>query len=197
MDAERSLNTADGQILLSLARHSLTSTLVDGHPPPLASSYPTWVHEPAASFVTLRLEGRLRGCLGSLEARRSLFDDLCHNAAAAGTRDPRFAPLVAEQLGQVQLEVTVLGAALEMVFLDEADVLAQLRPGIDGVVLHYGAKNATFLPQVWDSLPQPADFLNQLKLKAGWSADFWHPEIKISRYSVQKWSETPEAPDAP
>jgi AmmeMemoRadiSam system protein A len=93
------------------------------------------------------------------------------------------------ELPRTRIEVSLLSSATDMLFESEQDVLAQLRPGVDGVVLQYGRARGTFLPQVWESLPQPADFLAHLKRKAGLPADFWHEEIRLSRYTVDKWKE--------
>ena len=108
----------------------------------------------------------------------------------AAFRDPRFQPLSVDELTRTRIEVSLLEAAQPFAFSDEADALARLRPGVDGLILHYGQRRATFLPQVWESLPKPRQFLQQLKLKAGLSADFWDREIRLARYGVQKWKET-------
>ena len=111
------------------------------------------------------------------------------NALSAAFRDPRFQPLSVDELTRTRIEVSLLEAAQPFAFSDEADALARLRPGVDGLILHYGQRRATFLPQVWESLPKPRQFLQQLKLKAGLSADFWDREIRLARYGVQKWKE--------
>ncbi len=144
----------------------------------------------AATFVTLTQDGTLRGCIGSLEAYRSLASDVAENATAAAFCDPRFAPLTQGELPRTRIEVSLLEPAQPLVFIDEADALARLCPGIDGLILTHGGRRATFLPQVWESLPDPRRFLNQLKVKAGLSADFWDEKITLARYGVQKWKET-------
>ena len=144
----------------------------------------------AATFVTLTQSGQLRGCIGSLEAHRPLAEDVAENAVAAAFRDPRFAPLPADEFQQTRIEVSLLEPASAMTYSDEADLLRQLRPDLDGLILRFGNHRATFLPQVWESLPEPRRFLNQLKLKAGLPADFWDQRIAFSRYGVQKWKET-------
>lgn len=148
-----------------------------------------WLERPGASFVTLTQGGRLRGCIGSLSAHRPLREDVRDNALGAAFRDPRFAPLQAEELAATRIEVSLLGPQQALPCADEAEALAQLRPGRDGVVLEFAERRATFLPQVWAHLPQPAEFLAELKRKAGLAADFWHPELRLSRYSVRKWRE--------
>ena len=138
-----------GAILVGIARGQIASALTAASPPvaPEETSAP-WLYEPGASFVTLHQHGALRGCVGSLVAHGPLIDDLRHNAVAAALKDPRFAPLVAGELDEVDIEVTLLGELEPMSFTSEADALAQLCPGEDGVVLRSGEQRATFLPQV-------------------------------------------------
>lgn len=143
-----------------------------------------------ASFVTLTQKGELRGCIGSLEARRPLATDVAENAVAAAFHDPRFPPLRREELERTRVEVSLLEPSQALDFIDEADAIASLRPGLDGVILSHGDRRATFLPQVWEALPDPARFMAQLKLKAGLPSDFWDDEIALARYGVQKWKET-------
>jgi AmmeMemoRadiSam system protein B/AmmeMemoRadiSam system protein A len=175
-----------GRTLLALARASIAQALGLPHdlPPPLLS-----LTEPGASFVTLKRDGQLRGCIGSLQAHRPLGLDVRANAQAAAFADPRFAKLGREEFEQIEVEVSLLSEPQPMQFADEADLLAQLRPGIDGLIFEYGGKRGTFLPQVWEQLSEPAQFLAQLKRKAGWPPDFWAPGINVQRYTVDKWSE--------
>jgi hypothetical protein len=147
----------------------------------------------AASFVTLTRDGELRGCIGSLNAHRPLGEDVRENALAAACRDPRFDPLRREELDRVRIEVSLLGEAEFMEAGGEEAALAQLRPGVDGVILFHGCQRATFLPQVWESLPNPRDFLGQLTRKAGLPPDYWSDKIQLARYAVRKWKE-PERP---
>ncbi|MCB1960427.1 MAG: AmmeMemoRadiSam system protein A [Rhodocyclaceae bacterium] len=142
-----------------------------------------------ACFVTLTRNGQLRGCMGSLKPHRSLAEDVAANAEAAALRDPRFAPLTAQDWPGVRVEVSLLGRAEFLDEKDEAAVLARLRPGQDGVIFFNGCQQATFLPQVWEQLPAPRDFLRALKQKAGLPADFWGPAVMIATYPVQKWRE--------
>jgi AmmeMemoRadiSam system protein A len=139
--------------------------------------------------VTLKLAGQLRGCIGSLSVQRSLLEDVRANARAAAFNDPRFPPLRFEELSTIRIEVSLLSTQERMAFSDEADALSQLRPGIDGIVLEHGRHRGTFLPQVWDSLPEPKSFLSELKRKAGLAPDTWDAEIRLSRYTVAKWAE--------
>ncbi len=139
--------------------------------------------------MTLKHNSQLRGCIGSLSVHRSLIDDVRANACAAAFQDPRFEPLRFDDLNSVQIEVSLLSALQPMRPRDEADALAQLRPGIDGIVLEYGGKRGTFLPQVWENLPDRRSFLTQLKRKAGLAPDFWDDGVRLSRYTVAKWAE--------
>ena len=145
--------------------------------------------QPGASFVTLTRQGDLRGCIGSLEAHRPLGLDVRENALAAAFRDPRFAPLAVEEFEHTRVEVSLLTPAMAISFRDEADFLAQLRPGVDGIVFQYGRHRSTYLPQVWESLPEPQQFMQQLKRKAGLPPNFWHEAVSIARYEVTKWKE--------
>lgn len=161
-----------------------------------------WLDEPGATFVTLTAsEGadlagtgldttgtrRLRGCIGTLEPRLPLRADVAANAVAAATRDRRFPPVTADELPRIAIEVCVLSPAAPLPVADEAEALARLRPGVDGVVLACDGRRATFLPQVWDKLPHPRDFLVHLKAKAGFPRDFWSDHIALSTYTVTQF----------
>lgn len=143
----------------------------------------------AATFVTLTQNGQLRGCIGSLQAYRPLLDDIRENACNAAFRDPRFKPLSAEELPATRVEVSLLTPAVAMQFSSEADALAQLRPNIDGIIFSAGSRRSTFLPQVWEQLPKPADFMAHLKQKAGLPTTYWGSDVKLERYTVEKWKE--------
>ncbi len=175
-----------GHALLTIARNAiekefgLKARTVTPHPD---------LAKPAASFVTLTQKGQLRGCIGSLEARRPLATDITENAIAAAFNDPRFPPLRRTELEQTRIEVSLLDTPEPIDFSDETEALGQLCPGVDGLILNCGQHRATFLPQVWESLPTPRLFLELLKLKAGLPGDFWSPALRLSRYSVQKWKE--------
>lgn len=147
------------------------------------------LYEHGACFVTLMQTGQLRGCIGSLQAYRPLLDDVKENAIAAAFRDPRFPPLAASEYNEICIEVSLLSPLKAMTISNEEDALTQFQPGVDGVVLHCGDKRGTFLPQVWESLPEPRRFLEELKRKAGLPGDFWSDEIRLFRYHVEKWSE--------
>lgn len=175
-----------GQTLIAIARGAIAGALGEVCAPVPQEN---WLNELGATFVTLTQDGELRGCIGSLEAHRPLAKDVHHNALAAAFQDPRFTPLAHHELEATRCEVSLLSAAEAMAFRDEADALAQLRPEIDGIILEYGRYRSTFLPQVWEQLPQPRQFMAQLKRKAGLPDDFWAEDIHLSRYSVTKWKE--------
>ena len=176
-----------GQALLSVARAAIASELG-------FESGDAVIHDAlersGATFVTLMKEGELRGCIGTLSAVRSLRADVAANAVAAAFRDPRFPPLAAVEFAATRVEVSVLSAIAPIAFADEAELLAQLRPGVDGVTVEYGRHRATFLPQVWETLDEPRAFFEALKRKAGLPAGFWHPQLSVSRYAVTKWKQT-------
>lgn len=177
-----------GKTMLAIARASIAQALGQGSE--AAQEDASWLQEPGACFVTLMQHGRLRGCVGTLQANRSLLADLKANAQAAAFRDPRFAPLSAADFAGTDIEVSLLSPMQAMRFTSEADALAQLRPGVDGVLLAFGQHRATFLPQVWEQLPEASRFMAQLKQKAGLAADFWDPGVRLHRYTASKWKET-------
>ena len=153
------------------------------------SSDAAWLDQPGAVFVTLTRDGALRGCIGSLVAHRALRADVSANAVAAALRDPRFAPLTADEWPLVRVEVSLLTAPQLMTVRDEADALAQLRPHQDGVILEAGAHRSTFLPQVWEQIAEPRAFLAALRQKAGLRPAYWGPDLRLSRYGVAKFTE--------
>ena len=176
-----------GEILLPIARCSIAETLGQEYE---ANEDAAWLQQQAACFVTLMQQDQLRGCIGTLEAHRSLLDDVKSNARSAAFHDPRFSPLTGEELKYTEIEVSLLSAMQAMNFTNEQEALAQLKPGIDGVVFEFGRHRSTFLPQVWEQLPATADFISHLKHKAGLNADFWADEVKLYRYTVSKWKES-------
>lgn len=175
-----------GTALLVRARNAIAAEFgVAARPEPPHGA----LADAGATFVTLTQDGQLRGCIGSLEAWRKLDTDVRENARAAAFRDPRFAPLGREELPRTRVEVSLLTMPEPMRFADEADALRQLRPGIDGVIFEVGRHRSTFLPQVWESLPDRREFMGRLKYKAGLPPNFWSPEVRLYRYEVQKWKE--------
>jgi hypothetical protein len=184
------MNEALGQALLIRARNAIGAEF--GLPAVAEPDDPA-LAQPGAVFVTLTQQGELRGCIGSLEAWRPLREDVRANARAAAFRDPRFRPLAADELVRTRVEVSLLTPAVPIEFADEEDALRQLRPGLDGVILEYGSQRGTFLPQVWESLPDRREFFAHLKRKAGLPSGFWAEGIKLFRYEVQKWQEAPKS----
>lgn len=175
-----------GETLLKIARETLCELFeVSDEQLPVDP----WLTEIGACFVTLRTGKELRGCIGTILPHRPLIEDLRSNTVAAATRDPRFPPLAKEELDLTTIQVSLLTPLQSMEFDSEADLIRQLEPGVDGLVLEYGPHRGTFLPAVWQELTAPEVFLNQLKRKAGLAADFWSPEIHIHRYSTTSWSE--------
>ena len=175
-----------GKILLPIARASICETLGRTHE---AAEDAAWLQEKAACFVTLMQNEKLRGCIGTLEAYRTLLEDVKNNANAAAFRDTRFSPLTSEELDITEIEISLLSPMQSLDFLNEQEALAQLQPGTDGVVFEFGRYRSTFLPQVWEQLPATKDFIAHLKNKAGLTPDFWADEVKLSRYTVSKWKE--------
>ena len=182
-------NTELGLALLKIARQAIGKELGVACDVPAAALALPELQQPGATFVTLTLDGELRGCIGTLQAHRPLIDDVRANALAAAFLDSRFQPLTRDEFDAVRVEVSLLAAPQPMSFAGEADALAQLRPNIDGVILESGLHRATFLPQVWESLPDPHQFMAHLKRKAGLPADYWSADIQLSRYEVTKWKE--------
>lgn len=176
-----------GQILLPIARSAIASALDQALSAPANAP---WLQEKGATFVTLTQGGELRGCIGTLEAHRPLLEDVKANAVAAALRDPRFAPLQHAELSYTRVEVSLLSASEAIAFESEQHALAQLRPEVDGIIFEYGHYRSTFLPQVWEQLPDPETFMAHLKHKAGLAPNFWAAGVKLSRYSVSKWKES-------
>ena len=176
-----------GDVLLPLARTAIAREFGKIQ---RAVEDAAWLRERGACFITLTQEQKLRGCIGTLRAHRTLLEDVRANAVAAAFRDPRFKPLAVDEFDTVAVEISVLSALAPMTFAHEQDALAQLRVGIDGVVFQYGHHSSTFLPQVWENFREPIDFMAHLKYKAGLPPDFWHQEVKLSRYTVSKWRES-------
>lgn len=176
-------------ILLALARRSIQSGLDPGGRLNIRiEDYPEKLHEKRACFVTLNKRGALRGCIGHLEAVQPLVMDVVENAHAAAFRDPRFPPLQSSELDALDIHISVLTPASPLPFTSEKDLVDRLRPGIDGLILQSGSRRGTFLPSVWESLPEPREFLRHLKLKAGMTADYWSDDIRMYRYTTESFS---------
>lgn len=172
--------------LLDLARASIRHGVQAGRPLTVAlGKLAAELVVPRASFVTLEKKGRLRGCIGSLEAWRPLAVDVAENAFAAAFRDPRFPPVQSDEVEELEIHLSLLTVPIAMTFSSEGDLLAQLRPGVDGLILSDGQCRGTFLPSVWAELSTPQLFLTQLKRKAGLAADYWSPGVRIWRYETE------------
>ena len=172
--------------MLAVSRAAIARAL---NVPAESSAAPWWLLKPGASFVTLTQRGRLRGCVGTVKAQRLLLHDLELNATAAALRDPRFPPVVANELESIVIEVSLLSALEELRCTSESDAIRDLRPGVDGLLMEYRDRRSTFLPQVWETLPEPEEFLAQLKAKTSLPRTFWCEELKLWRYTVTKWKE--------
>lgn len=193
-------HTADQQILLALARRAIGRA---ARGQPLKAELPdapsTWLQTPLASFVTLTMQGALRGCIGGLYPTVPLVEDVQLHAYAAAREDPRFPPLRPEELAGVQIEISVLSAPEPLAYATSDELLLRLRPGVDGVIVQSGWHRATFLPQVWEKVPTPELFLGMLCEKASLAADAWRSgEIEVFTYQVEMFEEhaAPEPPAA-
>ncbi|MGR9073183.1 MAG: AmmeMemoRadiSam system protein A [Gammaproteobacteria bacterium] len=174
------------ELLLKTARESIRHGLKTGKPlPVIPSEFPLALQEKRATFVTLEKDGQLRGCIGMLEAQRPLIKDIAENAFSAAFRDPRFPPVGQDELEKLDIHLSILSPAQPLSFNSEKDLLGQLRPGIDGLILQEGARRGTFLPSVWKSLKTPEQFLRHLKQKAGFEQDYWSETVKVSRYTAE------------
>jgi len=169
------------QQMLELARQSLLSAFEIRAKPLL----PEWLEAPGSCFVTLTRQGRLRGCIGTLEPCRSLGRDLIENARNAAFSDPRFAPLERDELAELEIEVSVLTPFQSLDVATEAELLAELKPGVDGVIVEEKGRRATFLPTVWQQLSDPREFIAALRDKAGLSPYEWSDQVRWSRYETQ------------
>lgn len=178
--------------LLRLAREGIAHALNnEGSPPEVVlAAHPPALCRPGACFVTLTgRAGELRGCIGTIEARRPLVLEVVESACAAALRDPRFPPVTAAELGAVFLAVSVLSMPRPLTVADEGALVAALSPGDDGLILTFRDLQATFLPAVWETLPDPRLFISHLKRKAGLPADFWSSELRFSRYHTESFSD--------
>ena len=180
-----------GTELLRLARDSIEYGLAHGAPLPVDfGELPRVLAKPAATFTTLRAAGQLRGCCGMLEAVRPLAEDVTHSAFRAAFRDVRFEPVGKHELDRIGLEVSVLSPLEPMPVSDEADLLVRLTPGIDGLVIVADGRRATFLPNVWEMLPEPRKFLGALKTKCGLAENYWSERLEFQRYRTTSYSES-------
>jgi len=180
------LPDASARRLLDIARASIRHGLRHGCPLQLDLARETAdLQAVRATFVTLEIAGRLRGCIGTLEPRTPLAQDVADHAYAAAFEDSRFTPLQPHELEALDVHISILTPAVPLPARDENDLLHQMRPGVDGLILQEGRHRATFLPSVWEDLPEPADFLAHLKRKAGLEAEYWSPRLQFWRYETE------------
>lgn len=185
------LEPAQRATLLRIARESIAYGLEHGAKLPVdPAAFTPPLCDPRATFVTLHRQDSLRGCIGTLEPMRALVADVAHQAHAAAFHDPRFPALASHELADLVIHISILSPAEPIHCTDEADLICQLRPGADGLILverHglLGKRKATFLPSVWDTLPDPREFLRHLKVKAGMPADYWSDRIRVWRYTTE------------
>ena len=181
-----SLNNVQQQQLLELARRSIQQGFQTGKPLTInLADFPETLRESRATFVTLHRNQQLRGCIGVLEAIRPLAKDIVENAFSAAFKDPRFPKLTADELKDLDIHLSLLTPAEPILFANEQDLLAQMIPGIDGLIVQEGSRRGTFLPSVWETLPKPDQFLQHLKQKAGLPPDYWSDSIQFFRYRTE------------
>ena len=193
---EHKLSLEEQRTLLRLAREALESG-VRGKPlaPLDERSLPAQLREQGASFITLTIRGQLRGCIGALEAYQPLAKDVREHAVAAALEDPRFPPVREDELSRIQIEVSRLTRPLPLEYKDAADLLSKLRPHVDGVILRDGGRRATFLPQVWEKIPDPSEFMNNLCYKMGLSDNAWRVKhLDVLIYQVEEFHESSNNP---
>jgi hypothetical protein len=171
--------------LLAVARRAIDAGLGSSRLRVPLAGVPEPLRAVRATFVTLKIGVELRGCIGTLEARRTLVEDVAWNAHAAAFDDPRFPPLTRAEFERVDVHLSLLSLPDPLSFSSEQDLLAQIRPYIDGLVLEEGRRRSTFLPAVWEQLPDAAEFLRHLKRKAGLPPDYWSETVRISRYTAE------------
>ena len=172
--------------LVALAAASIDHGLARGAPlEPDPAHHAAALRATRAAFVTLHREGQLRGCIGTIEAHRALATDIAANAFGAAFRDPRFPPLAADERPAIALKIEVLSVPEPLAFTDEDDLLDQLVPGVDGLLLEAGGRKGTFLPTVWEQLPEPRAFWTQLKRKAGLPTDYFGADLQVRRYRTE------------
>jgi AmmeMemoRadiSam system protein A len=194
---ERTMGTADwlsedeGSYLVKVARNTIDNRLNKVEQPPIdGKDLPEKFQERLGTFVTITIDGNLRGCIGHIMPRETVIEGIRENAINAAFRDPRFPPLTKEEFDKIEIEISILTAPQELTYSDAEDLLHKLRPGKDGVIITKGYHEATFLPQVWDQLPDKEEFLTHLCMKAGLSHDSWKKEkLQVSTYQVQAFEE--------
>jgi uncharacterized protein len=188
---QETLTTEEQKILLRLAREALERGVKGEEISALdLSSLPLSLSEEGSSFVTLTKGGQLRGCIGSLNPYQSLAEDVREHAVAAALNDPRFLPVRENELNGIQIEVSRLTRPVPLEYKDAEDLLSQLHPHVDGVILQDAFHRATFLPQVWEKIPDPAEFLDNLCYKMGIKHDAWRSKrLDVLTYQVEEFHE--------
>jgi AmmeMemoRadiSam system protein A len=191
MDTAQWLSEDEGKYLLGVARKTIKNRLSKAQEPQIeAKDLPEKFQEKLGTFVTVTIDGNLRGCIGHIIPRETLIEGIRENAINAAFRDPRFSPLTQGEFDKIELEISILTPPQELPYTDAEDLLNKLRPGIDGVIIKKGFHEATFLPQVWEQLPDKQEFLTHLCLKAGLPAYAWETEkLQVSIYQVQAFEE--------
>jgi AmmeMemoRadiSam system protein A len=185
------LTANEKTVLLDLARQALRDGVIGKPLKPLElSELPPRLKHPGATFVTLTIKGELRGCIGSLEAKRPLAEDVRYHAVAAALEDYRFPPVEKEEIPHISIEISRLTEPQKVQFNDPDALLTILRPGVDGVILVEGVRRATFLPQVWAKVPDAETFLSMLSRKMGKPSNYWRGEtVNIFKYQVEEFHE--------
>ena len=189
---EDELTQEEQQLLLRLAREALERGVRGETLPSLdASSLPPRLQEVGATFITLARDGDLRGCIGTLEPYQPLAEDVREHAIAAALEDPRFPPVRESELDRIQIEVSRLTRPVPLEYRDADDLLSKLRPHVDGVILRDGPRRSTFLPQVWEKIPDPAEFLENLCYKMGADPHLWRKKhLEVLVYQVEEFHES-------
>ncbi len=190
---EDKLTLEEQKTLLRMARDAMERGVKGEKLPPMDDSIlPVHLREQGASFVTLTMRGQLRGCIGALEPYQSLAEDVRAHAVAAALEDPRFPPVNEGELNRIEIEVSRLTRPISLDYKDADDLLSKLHPQVDGIILRDAFRRATFLPQVWEKIPDPAEFLNNLCYKMGASADLWRKKhLEVLIYQVEEFHESP------
>ena len=191
MSKQGDLTEAEGEYLLLEARKTIQNRLSGKKDIPRETKEtPAVFNERRGTFVTLTLRGNLRGCIGHIIPQESLMEGIRENAINAAFRDPRFQPLTGDEWKNVQVEISILTEPKPLAYTDGKDLLDKLKSGIDGVIIKKGVRQSTFLPQVWDQLPDKKAFLGHLCLKAGLGENAWeNGDLEVSTYQVQAFEE--------
>lgn len=186
---DRKLSLEEREALLDVAQSSIQFGLSKGRPLAVdPDNFPHALRKPRASFVTLRINTELRGCIGSVKVRRPVVVDVAHNAFHAAFQDPRFPPLRAAEFPMLTIHVSVLSPMQRLAITSEEDLLEQVRPGTDGLELECGRYRGLLLPSVWENLPEKKQFVRALKMKAGLPPTFWSQQLNVHRFTTESFS---------